>query len=398
MKMTQNILRLCMVAIIQAAFAQADPCRDETQKAENFYEICIRFDPQSPGYMDCVKMYMEQRAKTIDVCKANPPAPVAAPLAPQAQEPASAAALVSATAKSVSQALRESSLPGGCVGDFTSLLETDGFSMGKFVKDLPVAVAKVKLQMKSPFGKPKDGDKTSVGLTVGCIKSLPESPAEIQGLLKDIALKAGLSFAADAVASVADGSDGEPREEGSDKKGVRFGIRAGANVAGANTFYDMNRNMIDDGYGLNGYGFGAGLTLNAPLARYLKFNMGLDFYYRYLRMYDWGIVDFYMKEFTVSIPVLLHLGGSFYFAAGARLDIPIKTNSYIDDDYSFTTTNRIDFGLVLGLGYMITSSFGIDFNFVTNLTTQEFEIHKNRYSYYSDYSLMQLGLGMSYFF
>jgi hypothetical protein len=83
-------------------------------------------------------------------------------------------------------------------------MESDSFSMGNFVKNLPPAVAKVKVQMKSPFGKPKDGDKTSVGLTVGCIKSLPESPAEIQGLLKDIALKAGLDFAAGAAASAAE--------------------------------------------------------------------------------------------------------------------------------------------------------------------------------------------------
>jgi hypothetical protein len=99
---------------------------------------------------------------------------------------------------SVAQALGASSLPRVCLADFTALFEGHGFSMGKFVKELPPAVAKVKVQMKSPFGKPKDGDRTNVGLTVGCIKALPESPAEIQGLLKDVALKAGLDFAMDA--------------------------------------------------------------------------------------------------------------------------------------------------------------------------------------------------------
>jgi hypothetical protein len=88
------------------------------------------------------------------------------------------------------------------------------------VKDLPPAVAKVKLQMKSPFGKPKDGDRTSVGLTVGCIKSLPESPAKIQGLLKDIALKTGLSFAADAVASAADEYSNEDEPEKTSNEGI----------------------------------------------------------------------------------------------------------------------------------------------------------------------------------
>jgi hypothetical protein len=104
---------------------------------------------------------------------------------------------------SVAQALRSSSLPKGCVEDFTNLLEGDGFNMTNFAKELPPAVAKVKLQMKSPFGKPKDDDKTGVGLTVGCIKALPESPAEIQGLLKDISLKAGLNLAMDVAVDAA---------------------------------------------------------------------------------------------------------------------------------------------------------------------------------------------------
>jgi hypothetical protein len=102
--------------------------------------------------------------------------------------------------------LSGSSLSKGCVEDFTNLLEKGSFDMMKFIKELPPAVAKVKLQLKSPFGKPKDSDKTDVGLTVGCIKALPESPAEIQSLLKDISLKIGLDFVADAAAGIADSS------------------------------------------------------------------------------------------------------------------------------------------------------------------------------------------------
>ncbi|MDR0516807.1 MAG: hypothetical protein LBH25_07140 [Fibromonadaceae bacterium] len=95
---------------------------------------------------------------------------------------------------SVAQALGSTSLSKGCVEDFTNVLGKNGFSMTNFAKELPPAVAKTKLQLKSPFGKPKDGDMTSAGLTVGCIKTLPESPAEIQSLLKDISFKAGLNF------------------------------------------------------------------------------------------------------------------------------------------------------------------------------------------------------------
>jgi len=118
---------------------------------------------------------------------------------------------------SVAQALGSTNLPKGCVADFTSLLEKDGFDMAKFAKELPPAVAKTKLQLKSPFGKPKDSDKTDVGLTVGCIKALPESPAEIASLLKDISLKSGLDLAVDAAESFVDNSipTNIPKESGS---------------------------------------------------------------------------------------------------------------------------------------------------------------------------------------
>jgi len=107
---------------------------------------------------------------------------------------------------SVAQALSSISLPSGCSEDFTNLFGKDGFDMAKFMKELPMDVAKVKLQLKSPFGKPKDSDKTSSGLSVGCVKALPESPTEIIFLLKDIGLKVGLSLATDAMTSVADNS------------------------------------------------------------------------------------------------------------------------------------------------------------------------------------------------
>jgi len=96
---------------------------------------------------------------------------------------------------SVAQALSSTNLPKGCSEDFTNLLGKDGFDMAKFMKELPQDVAKVKLQLKSPFGKPKDSDKTNSGLTVGCVKDLPESPAEVTSLLKDIGLKMGLDLA-----------------------------------------------------------------------------------------------------------------------------------------------------------------------------------------------------------
>ncbi|MDR2581153.1 MAG: hypothetical protein LBC85_09205 [Fibromonadaceae bacterium] len=149
---------------------------------------------------------IEQEAlEPAPAAEPEPPAPaVEAPPSVPSPPPLIPAAALPKPVVSVSQMLSGSSLSRSCVGDFTELLEKDSFDMAKFVKELPPAVAKVKLQLKSPFGKPKDSERTNVGLTVGCIKALPESPAEIQSLLKDISLKMGLDFAADAAISVAD--------------------------------------------------------------------------------------------------------------------------------------------------------------------------------------------------
>jgi hypothetical protein len=131
------------------------------------------------------------------------PTPAPVPVQAPAVEPPKP---VLVPAVSMAQKLSGINLPKGCVEDFTNILEKPGFSMANFIKELPPAVAKVKLQLKSPFGKPKDDERTNAGLTVGCIKSLPESPAEIQSLLKDIGLKVGLDLAADMATSAAENS------------------------------------------------------------------------------------------------------------------------------------------------------------------------------------------------
>jgi hypothetical protein len=109
---------------------------------------------------------------------------------------------------SLADAVNSSSLPASCKGDFTSVMGQEGFSFQNFAKDLPVEMGKVKVKLKSPlpFGKPKDADKTSVGVTVGCIKALPEAPAEIGAMLKDIGMKAGLAVAAGAATDAVTGA------------------------------------------------------------------------------------------------------------------------------------------------------------------------------------------------
>jgi len=130
---------------------------------------------------------------------------------------------------SVAQALKSSKVPGGCTEDFSNLFESDGFNMAEFMKKLPQDVAKVKVQMKSPFGKPKDSDKTSSGVTVSCIKALPESPAEIATLLKNISINMGLDLAVEATANFADNSI--PANVASESGGGMFGTISAIGLA-----------------------------------------------------------------------------------------------------------------------------------------------------------------------
>jgi hypothetical protein len=92
-------------------------------------------------------------------------------------------------------------LPKNCTDEIVAISKGSGFSMSQFASDLPVAVVKAKAQAKLPFGKPKDSEKTSIGMTFGCLKVFPESPGEILSLLKDV----GLEGAKGAVAGQTNG-------------------------------------------------------------------------------------------------------------------------------------------------------------------------------------------------
>jgi len=97
--------------------------------------------------------------------------------------------ILTAIAVNFTLSMAFASIPGNCTEELTTLSKSSGFDMQKFTTNLPVAVAKAKLQAKAPFGKPKDSDKTDIGITFGCLKDFPESPSEIQSLLKDISQK-----------------------------------------------------------------------------------------------------------------------------------------------------------------------------------------------------------------
>jgi hypothetical protein len=416
--------------IIPAAFAQADLCRDETQKARNFYDMCLKFDPQSPSYMDCVNIYMEQRAKTIKVCKvANPALDTAASPAPVAAVPA------------LAPSVANSALPPGCMNEFSGIA-TGNFDLLGFVKKLPVEVVKVKAQAKipkTPFNKGPDPDdkKTDIGITVGCLKAFPESKNEIMPVLKevgtemamgivaskagiarsqvpndinqlrDLALQNGIQPVADALGFLAGGAaaggDDEPEnEEGGDEKGVRFGVRAGFNI---NNFSWGHKDMDKDQK--FGQSYGMGLQLNVPFASVVGLNAGLEFYYRKLFSYEKSSAgeknERYMSEYAVSIPVLFQFGNSFYAAAGAQLDIPIspeivsKYNGKTEKEKDYSDHRTLDFGLALGLGYKF-ANLGVDFRFVYGLDGLFEDFRHNGTSYKDSSWLGQYCFGLSYFF
>jgi hypothetical protein len=78
-------------------------------------------------------------------------------------------------------------IPGYCKGEITALANESGFNIQRFMKDLLPAVAKAKAEARLPFGRPKDSDKTNIGMTFGCLKNFPESPGELQSLIQEVA-------------------------------------------------------------------------------------------------------------------------------------------------------------------------------------------------------------------
>ncbi|MDR0516564.1 MAG: hypothetical protein LBH25_05910 [Fibromonadaceae bacterium] len=108
-------------------------------------------------------------------------------------------------------------LPKNCTDEIIALSKGSGFSMSQFTSDLPAAVVKAKAQAKLPFGKPKDSEKTSVGITFGCLKIFPESPSEILSLLKDLSAEMAKNMMGNNAKGMA-GNDEKSSSQNSFKK------------------------------------------------------------------------------------------------------------------------------------------------------------------------------------
>jgi hypothetical protein len=81
-----------------------------------------------------------------------------------------------------------------CVKEVAELPNTKkDFNLKSFPVDLTTSIVKVKGLCKTKFTCPADNKMTDVGLTVGCVKQLPDDAKGIQTLLKDAGLEAGES-------------------------------------------------------------------------------------------------------------------------------------------------------------------------------------------------------------
>jgi len=86
-------------------------------------------------------------------------------------------------------------LPKNCIDEIIAISKKNAhFDLASFSKDLVVETVKVKAQLKLPFGKPADSKVTDMGMSVGCLKVMPENPTQLLSMLKD--LLPGLAAAA----------------------------------------------------------------------------------------------------------------------------------------------------------------------------------------------------------
>jgi hypothetical protein len=182
----------------------------------------------------------------------------------------------------------------------------------------------------------------------------------------------------------------------SQEKGIKFGIRAGFSL------YDYSTGEKEvDKYVNMGYGFGGGLAVNIPIVSSLSFAPEVNFLYRkpvVLDLKDLAGYEGWITEFAISIPAMLQFtpveGVPFYLAAGAQLDIPIASEmtakaggTEVTEDTEGRTS--IDFGIPLGIGYLITPNFGIDLRAIIGITSPSDD---------GEDSWNQYGLGLTYFF
>ncbi|MCL2207672.1 MAG: hypothetical protein FWB90_06200 [Fibromonadales bacterium] len=86
------------------------------------------------------------------------------------------------------------SLSESCEEEILDLLEDYDLDMKELIKDLVPVAVKVKVQAKAPLqfllGPGPDDKMTDIGVSVGCLKELPESAGAITSMFKSLGLEA----------------------------------------------------------------------------------------------------------------------------------------------------------------------------------------------------------------
>jgi len=176
-----------------------------------------------------------------------------------------------------------------------------------------------------------------------------------------------------------------------------YAFRAGFSL------YDYSSGISEiDKYVDPGYGYGGGLVTIVTLNSKLSFVSEFGFIYRKPMILgdveDGHIYEEYLTEFAMSIPIMFQLTlaeGIPYLAAGVQLDSPIspKITREIDDKGESRNANgrkSPDFGILLGLGYLITPNIGLDARAVIGLTPLFERLDDSRWNQY--------GAGLTYYF
>jgi len=176
-----------------------------------------------------------------------------------------------------------------------------------------------------------------------------------------------------------------------------YGFRAGFSL------YDYSSGDSEmDEYVKIGYGFGGGLVTTVPLTSVLNFVSELSFFYRKPMILSASKnghkEEIYLTEIAMSIPIMFQLTlaeGIPYLAAGVQLDSPISPKATMKVDgkeESMDANGRVsmDFGIVLGIGYLITQNIGVDARAVMGLTAPFKDADDSKWNQY--------GAGLTYYF
>jgi hypothetical protein len=147
-------------------------------------------------------------------------------------------------------------------------------------------------------------------------------------------------------------------------------------------------------------GAGVGLVLSIP-AGPISIAPEVAFLYRQ----NYSIGDVTQSEFAVSVPVLVKwfpIEGLFA-QAGVQADIPIaaevciKSDCLAQDGKKYPSErSAVDLGIVVGTGYFVTPSIGVDFRYVIGLLPAE-TIKAGGVSVDSD-PLHSMSVGFTYLF